>query len=222
MTTAVNPDGARGRSLRLAATGGLVFVILFAVHRLLQGLGPDGSSPAAVAAYYVEHRVALLASEVAVGLALLAFIAFLAPLVPAVWRAGEETAAVAILVAGVVFVAMGFVSTAAETALIGVADKNEPAAVLALFHLQGRVPVIFAITALAALISLAVLRTRLLWRWLGITGLIAALVFLVGSIFSVLGATPEGSSSLFGVGVFVVWIVLLSAGLWQAKQDKPQ
>jgi hypothetical protein len=220
MTSDVN-HGLPKRPLRLAATGGLVFVVLFVAHRLLQGLGPDGSSPAAVMAYYAAHRGALLASEVSVGLALLAFIAFLSPFVSAVWRAGQETVAVAVLVAGIVFEAMGFVSTAAETALIGVVDENESAAVLALFHLQGRVPVIFAITALAATISLAVLRTRLLGRWLGVAGLISALVFLLGSIFSVLGDTPEESSSLFGVGVFVVWMVLLSAALWRLEQHKP-
>src|SRR6266511_1962958 len=108
------------------------------------------------------------------------------------------------------------VAASAETALIGVADTNEPAAVLALFQLQGRVPVIFAVTALAATISLAGLRTVLLWRWLGIAGLIVALVFLLGSVFSLLGSTPEGRSSLFGVGVFVVWMVLLCAALWRA------
>jgi len=216
MTTDVSPVDVRRRSLRLAATGGLAFVVLYVVHLVLQGLGPDGSSGAAVAAYNIAHRGALRASEVAVGLALLAFIAFIAALVPVLWRAGQETLAVAVLVAGATFVALGFVSNAAETALIGVADTNEPAAVLALFQLQGRVPVIFAVTALAATISLAGLRTGLLWRWLGIAGLIVALVFLLGSVFSLLGSTPEGRSSLFGVGVFVVWMVLLCAALWRA------
>jgi hypothetical protein len=53
-------------------------------------------------------------------------------LVPVIWRAGQETLAVAVGTSGGVFVAMGFVSNAAETALIGVADANQPAAVLAL------------------------------------------------------------------------------------------
>ena len=42
------------------------------MHRLLQGLGPDDATPAGISAFNLAHRSALLASEVAVGLALLA------------------------------------------------------------------------------------------------------------------------------------------------------
>jgi hypothetical protein len=201
--------------LRAAAVGGLALTLLYLVHRLLQGTGPDSPSAAAVAAYQVAHRGALLASEVAVGLALLAFIAFLAGLVPVIWRAGQETLAVAVAISGGVFVAMGFVSNAAETALIGVADTNQPAAVLALDQLQGRTPIVWAITALVGALSLAGWRTGLIGRWLAVAGLAAAAVFLLGSVFSVLGRTPEGGSSLVGVGLFIVWMLALSLSLWR-------
>jgi hypothetical protein len=121
-----------------------------------------------VADYNLAHRSTLLASEVALGLALLAFIPFVAALVPVIWRAGQPTLAVA--VSGGVFVAMGFVSNAAETALIGVADSNQPAAVLALDQLQGRTPIVWTITALVTVVSLAIQRTGLVWRWLGVAG----------------------------------------------------
>ena len=186
------------------------------LHRLLQGTGPDSATAAAVAAYNLAHRSPLLVSEVALGLALLAFIPFLAALVPVIWRARQEPLAVALAISGGVFVAMGFVSNAAETALIGVADSNQPAAVLALDQLQGRIPVVWAITALVAVLSLAIQRTSLVWRWLGSVGLVAAVIFLLGSVFSVLGRTPEGSSSLVGVGLFIGWMLLLSAGLWRS------
>jgi hypothetical protein len=202
--------------LRTAAISGLAFTLLYLLHRLLQGTGPERSTAAAVADYNLAHRSTLLASEVAVGLALLAFIPFLAALVPVIWRVGQETLAVAVAISGGVFVAMGFVSNAAETALIGVADSNQPAAVLALDQLQGRTPIVWTITALVAVLSLAIQRTGLGWRWLGVVGLVAAAIFLLGSVFSVLGRTPEGSSSLVGVGLFIVWMLLLSAGLWRS------
>jgi hypothetical protein len=204
-----------GQPLRTAAIGGLAFTILYLLHRLLQGTGPDGPSAAAVAAYQVAHRGALLASEVAVGLALLAFLPFLAGLVPVIWRAGEEVLAVAVAISGGVFVALGFVSNAAETALIRVADANQPAAVLALNQLQGRTPIVWSITALVAALSLAGWRTGLVGRWLAVAGLVAAAVFLLGSVFSVLGRNPEGGSSLVGVGLFIVWILALSLSLWR-------
>jgi hypothetical protein len=213
--TSVKLGRSPGPPLRTAAVGGLAFTVLYLVHRILQGTGPDSSTAAAVADYNLAHRGTLLTSEVAVGLALLAFIPFVAALVPVIWRAGEETLAVAVGVSGAGFLAMGFVSNAAETALIAVADSNQPAAVLVLDQLQGRTPIVWTITALVAVLSLAIHRTSLVWRWLGVVGLIAAAIFLLGSVFSVLGQTPEGTSSLIGVGIFIVWMLVLSTGLWR-------
>ena len=205
----------------MAAIGALVFALLFVVHHVLQGTGPASSSAADVAAYNVAHRGALLGSEVALGLGLLAFIAFLAPFVVLVWRAGQETPAVAVLVAGTVFVVLGFVSTAAETALVGVADSNEPGAVDALNQLQGRTPVVWAVTALAVTVSVAIRRTRLLWRSLGIAGFVLAGVFLLASISNLVGRGVEGGYSLIGVGLFVVWMLALAAGLWRTGSTNP-
>jgi hypothetical protein len=107
--TATAKDGTSASWLKLSAVGGLVFVALYVVHRVLQGGGPSSADPPTVAAYNVAHRGALLGSEIALGLALLAFLVFLAPLAPVLWRAGQETIAMAMLAAGVVFVAMGLV-----------------------------------------------------------------------------------------------------------------
>jgi hypothetical protein len=216
LMTGANLDRLPGQALKTAAIGGLAFTVLYLLHRLLQGAGPDSATAAAVAHYNLAHRSTLLASEVAVSLALLAFIPFLAALVPIIWRAGQETLAVAVAISGGVFVAMGFVSAAAETALIGVADSNQPAAVLALDQLQGRTPIVWAISALVAVLSLVIHRTGLVWRWLGVVGFVAAAIFLLGSVFSVLGRTPETRSSLVGVSLFVVWMLVLSTGLWRA------
>jgi hypothetical protein len=209
LVTAAKPDRSPGQPLRTAAISALAFTVLYLVHRLLQGTGPDSSTAAAVATCQIAHRGALVASEVAVGLGLLAFIGFLAGLVPVIWQAGQESLAVAVAISGGVFVAMGFVSNAAETALIWVADSNQPAAVLALDQLQGRTPIVWTITAMVAALSLAIYRTGLVGRWLGVAGLVAAAIFLLGSVFSILGQTPEGSSSVVGVGLFVAWMLAL-------------
>jgi hypothetical protein len=97
-------DRSWGQRLRTAAIGGLAFTVLYITHRVLQGTGPDGSAAASVAAYNLAHRGVLLASEVAVGLAPLAFIPFVAALVPVIWRTGQETLAIAVAISGGVFV----------------------------------------------------------------------------------------------------------------------
>jgi hypothetical protein len=171
--TSVKLGRPSGRPLRTAAISGLAFTVLYLLHRILQGTGPDGSTALAIA----------------------------------------------VAISGGVFVAMGFVSNAAETALLGVANSNEPAAVLALDQLQGRTPIVWTITALVAVISLAIHRTSSVWRWLG---LVAAGIFVLGSVFSVLGRTPEGRSSLIGVGLLFVWMLLLSAGLWRSASGGVQ
>jgi hypothetical protein len=203
------------RALRTAALGALVFDVLYVAHRLLQGLGPGDVTPAGISAFNVGHRSALLASEVAVGLALLAVIVFIAAFAPLIRQAGQDILATAVTVSGTAFVAVGFISQAAETALVGVAEAGDQSAVLALNHLQGRVPIVWTITALTAAVSLAGLRTRLLPTWLGVAGLVAAGVFALGAMASVIGRTVEGNSSLFGVGLFVVWLLLVAVCLWR-------
>src|SRR5215212_7526819 len=97
-------------ALRTAALRALVFDILYVVHRLLQGLGPDDATPAGISAFNVAHRSALLASEIAVGLALLAIIVFIAAFTSLIQRAGRDLLGTAITVSGAAFVALGFVS----------------------------------------------------------------------------------------------------------------
>ena len=73
----------------------------------------------------------------------------------------------------------------------------------------------WAVTALVAITALAILRTGLLRRWVGIGGLVLAGVFLVASISSVVGRGVEGGYSLMGEGLFVIWMLALSVGLWR-------
>jgi hypothetical protein len=211
------PDVAENSAwaLRTAALGALVFDVLYFLHQLLQGLGPDDATPAGISAFNLAHRSALLASEVAVGLALLAVIVFTAAFTSLIRQAGRDTLATAVTVSGAAFVALGLISQAAETALVGVADAGDQSAVLALNHMEGRIPIVWTITALTVAVSLAGLRTRLLPTWLGVAGL-AAGVFALGPDVHVLGRTVEGNSSLFGVGLFIVWLLLVAVCLWQA------
>lgn len=116
---------------------------------------------------------------------------------------------------------MGFVSVATETALVQVAGSNEPGAVDALNQLQGRTPVVWPVAALVTIVSVVILRAGFLGRWLGISGLVLAAVFLLASIASLVGQGVEGNYSLIGIGLFIVWMLSLSAQLWRSASATP-
>jgi hypothetical protein len=207
-------------ALRVAAFGAGAFDVLYLGHRLLQGFGAEGSAPPAIIEYAVSHRTALLVREIFVGLALLAAIAFVAALATALRVTGQGMAASAVAVSGAVFVVIGFLSQSAETALVHVSDAGDRSAALALNELQGRAPVVWTIIALTATVSWGATRSGFVPRWFGAVGLAAALVFLLGGVFSVLGRTSESSSSLFGVGLFVAWMLALTWFLWRASRTE--
>ncbi|MBM7502756.1 hypothetical protein ACFPER_04690 [Agromyces aurantiacus] len=206
----------RASRLRWAAIGATAFVVLYGVHRLLQGLGPETSAPADLAAWIGDQRVPLLASELALGVALLAVIVFAAPLAVVLHDDGDAVTAAAFGLASAVFIAMGLVSLTAETALFAAATDPAETALAVLDALQTRVPNVLAGSALAATLAPAFLRRRIGWRWLGIVSLVAAAFFALGFVFGVLGSAPEGRGSVFGVAVFIVWMALVTAALWRA------
>ena len=71
MMIAMTIDVTLDRSpLRTAALSGLTFDALYLTHHLLQGLGPTDTTPAGITAFNATHRTTMLASEVALGLAL--------------------------------------------------------------------------------------------------------------------------------------------------------
>ena len=206
----------RASRLRWAAIGATSFVVLYTVHRLLQGVGPESTDPAAVAEWIAAQRGALLGSEVALGAALLACFVFVAPLVVVLRDDGSAVTATAFALAGGVFIAMGLVSSAAESALFA-AYGADPGVIAALDGLQARVPNVLAGAALAASIAPAFLQRRLAWRWVGVASLVAAAVFGLGFVFGVVGSAPESSGSLFGVAAFVVWMALVTVALWRSS-----
>ena len=206
----------RASRLRWAAIGATSFVVLYTVHRLLQGVGPESTDPTAVAEWIAEHRGALLGSEIALGAAMLACFVFVAPLVVVLRDAGSAATATAFALAGGVFIAMGLVSSAAETALFA-ASGADTGVIAVLDGLQARVPNVLAGAALAASIAPAFLQRRLAWRWVGFASLVASAVFGLGFVFGVVGSAPESRGSLFGVAAFVAWTALVTVALWRSS-----
>ena len=112
------------RALRTAALGALVFDGFYVLHRLLQGLGPDDATPAGISAFNLAHRSALLASEVAGRLGAAGHDRIYRRLHIPDPAGGPGHSRHRRHVSGAAFVALGFISQAAETALLGVADAG--------------------------------------------------------------------------------------------------
>jgi len=203
----------RAARLRWSAAGAAAFVVLYALHRVLQGAGAASSDPAAVAEWIDSERGLLLASELVLGAALLTCFVFIAPLVVVLREAGAPVTATAVALSGGVFIAMGLVSSALETTLYA-STGAEPVQVVVLDGLQARVPNVLAAAALAACLAPAFLQRRLAWRWVGIASLVAAAAFVLGFASAVVGSAPESGGSVFGVAAFVVWLALVSVALF--------
>ena len=197
----------------MAAAGGAAFVVCYSAHRLLQGAGPEATDPAAVSEWIVAQRGALLASEIALGIALLASLVFVAPLVDVLHGGVGTVAAVGFAVAGGVFIAMGLVSNAAETALFST-NGGELVAIEVLDGLQRRIPNVLAAAMLVGALAPAFLRRSLAWRWVGFASIVAAALFFLGYVFGVIGTSPESDASVFGVAIFVLWMALVCSALW--------
>ena len=203
----------RAARLRWSATGAAAFVVLYALHRMLQGVGAASTDPAVVAEWIDSNRGLLLASELALGAALLTCFGFVAPLVVVLREDGAPVTATAVALSGGVFIAMGLVSSGLETALYA-STSAEPVGIAVLDGLQARVPNVLAAAAMALCIAPAFLHRRLAWRWVGIASLIAAATFALGFVFGVVGSAPESGGSVFGVAAFVVWLAIVSVALF--------
>ena len=136
----------------------------------------------------------MLAGEICNGVGLLGFVVFLAALLTVLRRADVQTVHCVVLVAGSVFVALGYVSTAAETALVHLAVTEDLTAIRVLFELQARIPVVFAAAASMASTAIAGGTARRPSRPVAAAGLALAAVFVVGAVLSVVRpAAGEGS-----------------------------
>ena len=214
MIGGMRSEGPRRASpLKWAASGGVAFVVFYSAHRLLQGAGPDGTGPTAVGEWVDAQRGALLASEIMLGVALLTFLVFAAPLVGFLHSEVGTVAAAGFAVAGGVFIAMGLVSNAVETALFAT-STTDLVAIEVLDSLQRRIPNVLAAAILAGALAPGFLRGALLWRWVGYANIAAAALFFVGYVFNTVGSTPESGGSVFGVAIFVIWMALVCVALW--------
>jgi hypothetical protein len=167
----------------LAPWAGIAFVALFLVGFLLAG-DPGTKDGAKIARHFAQERTRILIGMYLGGLALLALFVWVWSLRGSLLRAGEEALSTAVLVAGVLAIAVEFPVIALNTGLAFISDQRvDPGLARALYDVALVFSYVdwFPVALLFAALALALRRSRLVASWLawtaaaiGVLGLVAA------------------------------------------------
>ena len=191
---------------------GIGFIILFIVSLGLQAGAPDVESSAdEVREYFTNDGDIFLIGDY---VGALAFVFFFLPFVstlsgllgraegnPAIWSR-------VVFAAGVVLLAFGGASASFRVALAFEADKTNDSVLLTLMSLDyvafAALPIVAGLFVLAA--SLVILKTGVLWRWLGWLGLPIAVVAAISGL-ATFDTDPFGPLAILGFVALIAWLV---------------
>jgi hypothetical protein len=211
---------------QISGVAGILFVVLFVAGAIFTGDVPTyDDSGEEIAAWFADNSSQYLAGDFITGLA---FILFYFPFLAGLYtklRGAEGQRPVwsrAALMGGIAFPLAGLaggISLAGLALLEGdVSADVASMAAAASYHGFGAAGALSAIVMGAA--SIVILRTRVLWNWLGWLGALLAVAAIIGS-GSVLENDPQGVLAIFGFISFIgfgVWILAASVALFQSGE----
>jgi hypothetical protein len=193
---------------------GIIGVALLVATFILPPKSPPKANDlsSVVAAFYSDHRTALLVASYLSGLALVALIWFFAAFVGRVRIAGEERLARALLIAVTITGGGALVSDTIGSALAWrVANDSDADTTKALFEIQWAIgpKLWFPIAAAMLAAGIASWRARFFPAWYAP----ASLVFAVAELVAAAGYKEDGFFSPTGVAgyagfiIFLVWVL---------------
>ena len=232
MTGASTPAlGLLNQWWRVGGAAGIAFIVLFVVGAIvLQGDSPMSTdSSSEIREYYVDNGQRYLTGDFIAGLGFVfGFIPFVAALrallaraegAPAIW----SRAALIGAVLGTVFGGVAAVFSGALA--LGAASTADDSTVQALVKLRDHgfsaVTLTFALFVIAS--ALVIVRTGVLWRWLGWAGLVDGVALVVGSAWTIDG-DPEGLLSFIGfiaLIVLMLWVLAVSIAMLRLPGATP-
>lgn len=216
---------------RVGGVAGILFLIMFFAGFVLQGEAPTFDEPVdEIRDWFTDNGEQYLVGDYLIGLA---FVVFFIPFVASLrglLAAAEGGAAVWSRVAfagGLLFLIFGATASVFWGALaygFGVAENADDETIRTLMYLDvagfATLPLAFVPFVLGA--SLVILRTGVLWRWLSLIALIAA-VFSIIAGASTLTSDPDGALGGIGFIGFIglpIWILLVSVNML-LKREAP-
>lgn len=217
-------DNLWGNWWRMGGVAGILFLALFILGIVLQGDPPDFEDPVdKIRDWFTDNGEQYLVGNYLIGLAfVLFFLPFLASL-RGLLAAAEGGAAVWSRVAfagGLLVLIFGATASLFWGALaysFGVVENGDEGTILTLMYLDSygftALPLAFVPLLLGS--SLVILRTGVLWRWLALIGLAAAVFAIIGGA-SPLDADPEGAlGGVAGIGFPLagLWVLVLSIAM---------
>lgn len=201
---------------KLAALGGVGFVVFFVVGMLLPGTPPAvDDSATEVASFFTDNRSAVLAGTFLIGIGVLSMLWFVGSLVHAIREAGESRLAVTALAAFVLAFTIGAIAALTRAGLaFSIAGLVEPTETLALFHMTVLMDTLGGILFAGFFFAVggAAVRTNVLpsaWGW--VTGLLGLLFAITATAWSRDGFwSPTGEWVIVVNLAFVIWVVVTS------------
>jgi hypothetical protein len=204
---------------RLAATGGVAFVVLNLAGTFAPGAPPASDASATkVATYFRDHAGAIKAQQLLGCLGIVALYWWFGALWRIMSRAEGERPRLTIVAAVSLAtgLALAMISGAiTATAAVRIDSGNTILRLLWTFSLVGFATAGLAIGTFLIAACAVIYRTEVTPRWTSYLGGVAAVAFLVGSIGTV---SDSNVINIFGLVAFLtwgVWILAMSAFMWR-------
>jgi hypothetical protein len=204
---------------RIAAAGGVAFVVLNVAGTFAPGAPPASDASAAkVAAYFRDHAGAIKAQQLVGGLGIVALYWWFGALWRVLNRAEGERPRLTIVAAVSLAtgLAIAMISGAiTATAALRVDNSDAILRLLWTFSLVGFATVGFALATFLIAACTVIFRTQVTPPWTAYLGWVAAFAFLVSSAGTVSDSSVINSFGLVAFLLWCAWILAISAFMWR-------